>query len=51
MCCYWCNNAKTDEFTPTEFKFIGQMIGNIWNTRLRASRFVDDGAGITVIKK
>lgn len=37
-CCYWCNNAKTDEFTSEEFKPIGQLIGNIWNNRLRKSR-------------
>lgn len=34
MCCYWCNNAKTDEFTPSEFKYIGQLIGNVWSARL-----------------
>ncbi|HEY1040876.1 MAG TPA: hypothetical protein VGF30_15780, partial [Bacteroidia bacterium] len=23
LCCYWCNNAKTDTFTVDEFKLIG----------------------------
>ncbi|MBL0765623.1 hypothetical protein [Marivirga atlantica] len=27
MACYWCNNAKTDEFTAEEFKPIGEAIG------------------------
>jgi len=34
MACYWCNNAKTDEFTMDEFKEIGDIIGNIWKKRL-----------------
>lgn len=37
-CCYWCNNAKTDEFTEAEFIYIGQLIGTNWNNRLRAIR-------------
>lgn len=37
-CCYWCNNAKTDEFSEAEFLYIGQLIGNNWNNRLRAIR-------------
>ena len=32
-CCYWCNNAKTDEFTEDEFKPIGEMIRNVWVNR------------------
>lgn len=32
--CYWCNNAKTDEFTPEEFLEIGVRIGEIWKQRL-----------------
>ncbi len=28
-CCYWCNNAKSDEFTEEEFKPIGKLIGEI----------------------
>jgi 5-methylcytosine-specific restriction endonuclease McrA len=33
-CCYWCNNAKTDEFSYDEFKKIGIEIEKIWNERL-----------------
>lgn len=32
--CYWCNNAKTDEFTAEEFKSIGNYIAEIWKNRL-----------------
>jgi len=32
-CCYWCNNAKTDEFTVSEFKEIARDINNIWRQR------------------
>ena len=35
MACYWCNNAKTDEFTYEEFKEIGQAIQKIWEKRLK----------------
>ena len=35
MSCYWCNNAKTDEFTESEFLKIGSVINAIWNDRLR----------------
>jgi hypothetical protein len=34
MACYWCNNAKTDEFTKDEFLQIGEVIHKIWNERL-----------------
>lgn len=34
MSCYWCNNAKTDEFTEKEFKEIGKVIEKIWKKRL-----------------
>ncbi|HPT73200.1 MAG TPA: hypothetical protein PLE74_13070, partial [Candidatus Cloacimonadota bacterium] len=34
MCCYWCNNAKTDEFDDVEFLPIGNAINQIWNGRL-----------------
>lgn len=34
MACYWCNNAKTDEFTAEEFKEIGKEIRKIWDVRL-----------------
>jgi 5-methylcytosine-specific restriction endonuclease McrA len=33
-CCYWCNNAKTDEFSEDEFKTIGIAIKSIWKNRL-----------------
>jgi hypothetical protein len=36
MCCYWCNNAKTDEFSAEEFKAVGKEIGRIFNLRLNA---------------
>lgn len=32
--CYWCNNAKTDEFTAEEFKPIGLAIGEALKARL-----------------
>lgn len=35
--CYWCNNAKTDEFTEQEFEPIGKHISNIWKSRLKDS--------------
>lgn len=34
MACYWCNNAKTDEFTFDEFKEIGKEIRRVWEIRL-----------------
>lgn len=34
MACYWCNNAKTDEFTEKEFKIVGKTIRDIWINRL-----------------
>ena len=34
LCCYWCNNAKTDEFTEEEFKPIAEAIKTIWKRRL-----------------
>lgn len=51
MCCYWCNNAKTDEFTPEEFKYIGQIIGTIWSKRLRTERFTSDGSEISIARQ
>jgi hypothetical protein len=35
FCCYWCNNAKTDEFTEDEFKQIGNQIKLVWENRLK----------------
>lgn len=34
LACYWCNNAKTDTFTATEFMLVGRVIKTIWETRL-----------------
>lgn len=34
LACYWCNNAKTDEFSADEFKAIGAEIAKIWKARL-----------------
>lgn len=33
LSCYWCNNAKTDEFTYKEFKEIGKSIKKVWSDR------------------
>lgn len=33
MACYWCNNAKTDEFTYEEFAKVGAAIKDIWQSR------------------
>jgi len=33
MSCYWCNNAKTDEFTEAEFLRIGAEIKKVWEDR------------------
>jgi hypothetical protein len=35
MACYWCNNAKTDEFNAEEFKPIGMLIGSALKNRLK----------------
>jgi hypothetical protein len=32
-CCYWCNNAKTDEFNEEEFKPIAEGIRKVWVER------------------
>ena len=34
MACYWCNNAKTDEFSAEEFASIGKAIGAVLRNRL-----------------
>lgn len=34
MSCYWCNNAKTDEFFAKEFKEIARGINRAWQVRL-----------------
>lgn len=33
MSCYWCNNAKTDEFSVEEFKEVARSINAIWKSR------------------
>ena len=38
LCCYWCNNAKTDEFTSEEFEQVGRLIGIIWKNRLEKAK-------------
>lgn len=35
MSCFWCNNAKTDEFSEEEFKAIGKEIGIALRGRLK----------------
>jgi 5-methylcytosine-specific restriction endonuclease McrA len=35
MSCYWCNNAKTDEFSFEEFLDIGEVIRSVWDKRLQ----------------
>jgi len=35
LACYWCNNAKTDEFSSKEFKkHVGPGIKKIWEKRM-----------------
>ena len=35
LACYWCNNAKTDEFSEEEFQPIAQAISTVWSQRLK----------------
>lgn len=42
LACYWCNNAKTDEFSTNEFKEIARGINKTWNRRL-ANKKQQDG--------
>lgn len=42
MSCYWCNNAKTDEFTAEEFALIGNAIAQVWYERLKKSNISGD---------
>lgn len=57
MCCYWCNNAKTDEFTRDEFKEIAKEISKVWKNRIVKAMEVrfDERFGsplpMTIIKK
>jgi hypothetical protein len=34
LCCYWCNNAKTDEFSDAEFQPIADAMALVWRHRL-----------------
>jgi hypothetical protein len=34
LCCYWCNNAKSDQFSDAEFIDIGKVIGEKLRKRL-----------------
>lgn len=34
LACYWCNNAKSDEFSEEEFQQIGKEIGKVLKARL-----------------
>lgn len=35
LACYWCNNAKSDEFTSSEFSsHIGPGVGKVWEERI-----------------
>lgn len=34
LACYWCNNAKTDEFNYDEFRTISDGIRKVWNKRI-----------------
>jgi 5-methylcytosine-specific restriction endonuclease McrA len=42
MSCYWCNNAKTDEFTAEEFTVIGKAIAQVWYERITKSNIIGD---------
>lgn len=41
LACYWCNNAKTDTFSPEEFKKIAQAINDLWNKKLTDAKEQD----------
>ena len=34
VCCYWCNNAKSDEFSPEEFQPVADALARVWRERL-----------------
>ena len=44
--CYWCNNAKTDEFKVGEFKEIARGINKVWNLRLDDEISFPENSGI-----
>ncbi len=33
--CYWCNNAKSDVFSPEEFQQIGEAIGRVIKDKIK----------------
>lgn len=35
LVCYWCNNAKTDEFSEEEFLSVGKAFKKVWESRLQ----------------
>ena len=37
LSCYWCNNAKTDEFDIDDFEEIAKGINKVWSKRLGKS--------------
>ncbi|NHB67318.1 hypothetical protein [Perlabentimonas gracilis] len=51
MSCYWCNNAKTDEFTAEEFAVIGKAIAMVWHDRLRESNIIGNLTDLIFTKK
>ncbi len=40
LCCYWCNNAKSDEFTDGEFKKLSKGLTKIWEKRLAKAKLI-----------
>ena len=34
LSCYWCNNAKSDEFSAEEFQPIADGLALVWRRRL-----------------
>ena len=40
MSCYWCNNAKTDEFSYEEFRKMSCRTNDIWEKRLNSQSLV-----------
>jgi hypothetical protein len=38
LSCYWCNNAKTDEFSYSDFLPIAESIKKVWSSRLELIR-------------
>ena len=40
MSCYWCNNAKTDEFSYEEFRKMSCRTNDIWEARLSSKSVI-----------